>query len=240
MIEFKYRPDVDGLRAVAVMLVLLYHAGLGFPGGYIGVDVFFVISGFLITGLILKEQDAGTFSLANFFLHNFYEPDGFLRDFQKDVMIPWRSFLSSMGLTWQRCYPIFFISGKNSSSTYHVDVSHVLAWQIHGVKVFNGFRDPENHAGVQHIVDNRNEYRVESPPNFDPDLILTYRMNPGDILWNQLLTPHWVDSEDEIAVSVNISHGGIAYHKTFCPNEQILRKRWEEHPDEAWLVDDRY
>lgn len=180
------------------------------------------------------------FSLANFFLHNFYEPGGFLRDFQKDVMIPWRSFLSSMGLTWQRCYPIFFISGKNSSSTYHVDVSHVLAWQIHGVKVFNGFRDPENHAGVQHIVDNRNEYRVEIPPDFDPDLILTYRMDPGDILWNQLLTPHWVDSEDEIAVSVNISHGGIAYQKTFCPNEQILRKRWEEHPEEAWLVDDRY
>lgn len=68
MIDFKYRPDVDGLRAVAVTLVLLFHAGLGFSGGFIGVDVFFVISGFLITGLILKEQDAGTFSLANFWI----------------------------------------------------------------------------------------------------------------------------------------------------------------------------
>ncbi len=66
MIELKYRADVDGLRAVAVVLVLLYHGGLGFSGGYIGVDVFFVISGFLITGLILKQQDAGHFSLANF------------------------------------------------------------------------------------------------------------------------------------------------------------------------------
>lgn len=66
MRAFKYRPDVDGLRAVAVILVLLFHTGLGFSGGYIGVDIFFVISGFLITGLILKEQDAGTFSLANF------------------------------------------------------------------------------------------------------------------------------------------------------------------------------
>lgn len=180
------------------------------------------------------------FSLANFFLHNFYEPNGFLRDFQRNVMIPWRTFLSQVGLTWQRCYPIFFISGKNCSSTYHVDVSHVVAWQVHGVKVFNGFKDPEGHASVQHIVDNRNEYRYEEIPEIDPDLVLTYRMTPGDILWNQLLTPHWVTAEDEIAVSVNISHGGIAQNGEFCLNEQALRKRWEDKPEEAWLVDERY
>ncbi len=61
-----YRPDIDGLRAVAVLSVLLTHAGLGFPGGYVGVDVFFVISGYLITGLILKDLAQGTFSLADF------------------------------------------------------------------------------------------------------------------------------------------------------------------------------
>jgi peptidoglycan/LPS O-acetylase OafA/YrhL len=66
VIEFKYRPDVDGLRAVAIALVLLYHGGLGFSGGYIGVDVFFVISGFLITGLILKDQQMGSFRLSDF------------------------------------------------------------------------------------------------------------------------------------------------------------------------------
>ncbi len=66
MIEFKYRADVDGLRAVAVLLVVLFHAQLGFSGGFVGVDVFFVISGFLITGLILKEQQANTFRIGNF------------------------------------------------------------------------------------------------------------------------------------------------------------------------------
>lgn len=68
MAQFKYRPDVDGLRAVAVVLVLLFHAHLGFRGGFIGVDVFFVISGFLITGLILKEQETNRFHLGAFWL----------------------------------------------------------------------------------------------------------------------------------------------------------------------------
>ena len=63
-----YRPDIDGLRAVAIVPVVLFHAGLGaFSGGFVGVDVFFVISGFLITGLIRHEIDGGRFTLANFY-----------------------------------------------------------------------------------------------------------------------------------------------------------------------------
>ncbi len=64
----KYRPEIDGLRAVAVLPVLLYHAGFeSFSGGYIGVDVFFVISGYLIATIILREMAAGRFSLAQFY-----------------------------------------------------------------------------------------------------------------------------------------------------------------------------
>lgn len=64
----KYRPEVDGLRAVAVLPVIFFHAGLSFfSGGYVGVDVFFVISGYLITTIILNDIDSGKFSLVNFY-----------------------------------------------------------------------------------------------------------------------------------------------------------------------------
>lgn len=61
-----YRPDIDGLRALAVLGVLFFHAGIGVEGGYVGVDVFFVISGYLITGLIRKDLNEGRFSLLGF------------------------------------------------------------------------------------------------------------------------------------------------------------------------------
>ena len=63
-----YRREIDGLRALAVLPVLLFHAGIpGFTGGFAGVDVFFVISGYLITGLIVAELGSGGFSLAAFY-----------------------------------------------------------------------------------------------------------------------------------------------------------------------------
>ena len=75
MMKLNYRPDIDGLRALAVISVLIYHAKFEifgfiiFKGGYIGVDIFFVISGFLITRLILFEK----LTLRRFSFINFYE-----------------------------------------------------------------------------------------------------------------------------------------------------------------------
>jgi peptidoglycan/LPS O-acetylase OafA/YrhL len=66
--HLRYRPDIDGLRAVAVILVVFFHLNVpGFAGGFIGVDIFFVISGFLITAVIRRDLEAGEFSLAAFY-----------------------------------------------------------------------------------------------------------------------------------------------------------------------------
>ena len=71
--KITYRPEIDGLRAIAVFSVILYHANFTlfnrsfFSGGFLGVDIFFVISGYLITSIILKEiYTKSSFSFINF------------------------------------------------------------------------------------------------------------------------------------------------------------------------------
>ncbi len=66
--EKSYRPDIDGLRAVAVASVVLYHAKVPWlPGGFVGVDIFFVISGYLITSLVVADLEASRFTLTDFY-----------------------------------------------------------------------------------------------------------------------------------------------------------------------------
>ena len=64
----KYRTEIDGLRALAVIPVIFFHAGFSFfNGGYVGVDIFFVISGYLITSIILNDLKKDKFSIINFY-----------------------------------------------------------------------------------------------------------------------------------------------------------------------------
>src|SRR4051812_6194653 len=66
--KMAYRPALDGMRAIAVYLVVAFHAGLAaLPGGYIGVDIFFVLSGYLVTRIILSDLAGGGFSIATFY-----------------------------------------------------------------------------------------------------------------------------------------------------------------------------
>ena len=63
-----YRADIDGLRAIAVISVVVFHAfPTVLPGGFVGVDIFFVISGYLITRIILNDMNNGTFTFGHFY-----------------------------------------------------------------------------------------------------------------------------------------------------------------------------
>lgn len=67
--KIEYRPDIDGLRAIAVLMVLAVHASpASLPNGYVGVDLFFVISGYLITSILCRELAQGDFSIRDFYV----------------------------------------------------------------------------------------------------------------------------------------------------------------------------
>jgi hypothetical protein len=113
-----------------------------------------------------------------------------------------------------------------------MDFSHVLAWQIHGTKRFCGLSDPDRWAPRQTRVTYASD-QFEKPADLREEDALCYEMTPGTTLWNCLLTPHWVEAADEVAMSVNISHGGLRLHGRLCPHEQELEEHRKANPQSA-------
>ena len=109
--NIKYRPEIDGLRALAVLSVIFYHAQIKIngsqllAGGYLGVDIFFVISGYLITSIILKELvTTGSFSFKHF-----YE-----RRIRRILPVFFFVMLASLPFAWMYFLPISFIDFSKS------------------------------------------------------------------------------------------------------------------------------
>ena len=109
--NIKYRPEIDGLRAIAVGLVIIYHAEINllnsilFKGGFIGVDIFFVISGYLITSIILKELNTTN----SFSFKYFYE-----RRIRRIVPVLLFVSIFSIPISWICLSPIEFINFSKS------------------------------------------------------------------------------------------------------------------------------
>lgn len=171
--------------------------------------------------LPIERAIESSFSIAHYRLSRFDEPGKFLHGFKEQVLDPWQASLAKHGFTWTRCYPIIFISGPGCATNYHMDFSHVLAWQIYGRKQFCGLREPARWTTREGRV-NYNAQQFERPTELKPDDALCYDMDPGAVLWNILLTPHWVDAGSTAAMSVNISHGGLRLHGRLSPFEQEL------------------
>lgn len=119
----KYRAEIDGLRAIAVIPVILFHAGFEyFNGGFVGVDVFFVISGYLITTIILSEKEQGTFSLINF-----YE-----RRARRILPALFFVMLISLPLAWIWLLPSDMKDFSQSLIAVSTYVSNILFWRETG------------------------------------------------------------------------------------------------------------
>lgn len=118
-----YRKEIDGLRAVAVLPAIFFHAGFQtFSGGFVGVDVFFVISGYLITSIILAERQAGTFTLLNF-----YE-----RRARRILPALFVVMFACLPLAWLWSPPSEMKSFSDSLVAVSVSASNILFWLTSG------------------------------------------------------------------------------------------------------------
>ncbi len=185
-----------------------------------------------IRALPLERVMEEPFAMAHFKLANFDRPGGLLEGFEKKVMDRWRNLLSENGFVFNRCYPIIFISGKGAASSYHMDFSHVLAWQQYGTKRFCSFKDPHRWAPTEtrrKFFDGHKNYHEWFAPPADMQKadVVELDMPPGSMLWNAFLTPHWVLGQDDaVTLSINLSHGGLRLKDgPLCPHEAEL-ERW--------------
>jgi peptidoglycan/LPS O-acetylase OafA/YrhL len=121
--KFNYRPEIDGLRAIAVLSVILYHAEFElFGGGFVGVDVFFVISGYLITSIIVNELQEDKFSLVDF-----YE-----RRIRRIFPALFVVMLSCMVFAWLWYLPNDFKDYAQSQVAVSMFISNLLFWRQTG------------------------------------------------------------------------------------------------------------
>ncbi len=119
----QYRREIDGLRSIAVLPVILFHAGISlFSGGYAGVDVFFVISGYLITIIILEERDEGRFSLLRFYERR-------ARRILPPLLLV---MLACLPFAWMWMTPGELLSFANSLRAVILFVSNILFWKESG------------------------------------------------------------------------------------------------------------
>lgn len=118
-----YRADVDGLRAVAVLLIVFFHLRLvAVPGGFVGVDVFFVISGYLITALIAREAASGQFALGAFYMRR-------LRRLGPALLF---TIVVTLVAGWFILPPSFYQSTAQSAAAAVFSVSNIYFWQQAG------------------------------------------------------------------------------------------------------------
>ena len=119
----KYRPEIDGLRAIAVIVVVLFHCEFNlFSGGFIGVDVFFVISGYLISSIILSELKNNKFSITNFYV----------RRIRRLLPILYFIILIFIPIGYYLLLPAAFEQFGESISTVSIFCSNILFWSQTG------------------------------------------------------------------------------------------------------------
>ncbi len=186
----------------------------------------------------LEQAVNHEFSLAHYNIHKWDAPGQMLDGFDGRVVQPLQQALRAQGFEWIWFRYYFFFAGPNCATNYHMDKSHVIAWQQYGAKTFNGLKDPDRWEPLDKRMLVGTDAVRKSAQIVKED-VLAYEMNPGDVLWNTLLTPHWVEASDEPAVSLNFSLRGLRRGGKLCRHEQELVD-WQQSPQSTAGADGSY
>ena len=161
-----YRPEIDGLRAIAVGAVIFYHAQIKiFTGGFIGVDVFFVISGYLITSISLKEL----VTTGHFSFKHFYE-----RRVRRIIPALLTVMLTSLSLAWIYLFPINLIDLSNNKK----DISEDTSKNEEVVSVSNSISKSYTSANC------KGDLEICA---FFKDKLITFTYDEGEVKWSEEL-----------------------------------------------------
>lgn len=162
-----YRQEIDGLRAVAVVPVIIFHAGVTlFSGGYVGVDVFFVISGYLITSILIGELEEGNFSIARF-----YE-----RRARRILPALFFVILCCIPFAWMWMLPSELTDFSNSVVAVVFFVSNILFWREEGYFAPSAEQKPLLHTWSLAVEE---QYYVLFPIF----LLLAWRFGRNRVFW---------------------------------------------------------
>ena len=134
------------------------------------------------------------------------------------MYLPLAALWREQGLSWEKVYPILFLSGPGCSTNYHWDPSSVLIVQLYGRKRFHSLKDPLRWC-LKEVADQGHEAMIRPEELADGD-ILTCELGPGDAVWSPCRAPHWVDAYDETAFTLSIAFTDFAPEPD--PNAEML------------------
>jgi len=158
--------------------------------------------------LRLSEAVKTPIHLSLFELGRLREAGGALAEVIQGVYLPLTQLWRTHRVSWQKVYPILFLSGPNCSTNYHWDPSSVLIVQLHGRKRLHSLKEPGRWCPPEVLA--QQHAGMVKPADMSDEDILVYELEPGDAIWSPCRAPHWLDAYDETAFTLSIAFTDIS------------------------------
>ena len=170
--------------------------------------------------LRLSEAVKTPIHLSLFELGRLREAGGALAEVIQGVYLPLTQLWRTHRVSWQKVYPILFLSGPNCSTNYHWDPSSVLIVQLHGRKRLHSLKEPGRWCPPEVLA--QQHAGMVKPADLSDEDILVYELEPGDAIWSPCRAPHWLDAYDETAFTLSIAFTDISAEPDKIAEMRIL------------------